>query len=197
MGPGDAVTSDETDGGATTAWSRLVALAHGEAASAPGAPNDEMVPRSLYAPIAGSRTVVVGQLGQSLDGRIATPTGYSHYVNGPAAIRHLHRLRALVDAAIVGIGTVVADNPRLTVREVAGPSPARVVIDPNGRLPAGARLLADDGVPRFVVQAVGGPRRVDITTIEVPERDGRLDPHAIVAALAEHGLKRLLIEGGG
>jgi riboflavin-specific deaminase-like protein len=197
MDPGDAVTSDGQESGTATAWSRVVALAHGDAAPAPEASADEMVPWLLYAPIAGSRAVVVGQLGQSLDGRIATPTGHSHYVNGPAAIRHLHRLRALVDAAIVGIGTVVADDPRLTVREVAGPSPARVVIDPHGRLPAGARLLADDGVPRFVVQATGGPRRMGITTIEVPEWDGRLDPHAIVAALAEHGLRRLLVEGGG
>lgn len=197
MDPGDAVTSDKADGDGATAWSGLVARAHGDVASAPDAAGDERVPWSLYAPIAGSRAVVVGQLGQSLDGRIATPTGHSHYVNGPAAIRHLHRLRALVDAAIVGIGTVLADDPRLTVREVAGPSPARVVIDPNGRLPAGARLLADDGVPRFVVQAKGAPRRAGATTIEVPERDGRLDPQAIVAALAERGLHRLLVEGGG
>src|SRR5215470_18645413 len=192
MDPGDAVTSDETDGGTATDWSRLVALAHGDV-PVRNAPGDEPVPRSLYAPIASSRAVVVGQLGQSLDGRIATPTGHSHYVNGPAAIRHLHRLRALVDAAIVGIGTVLADDPRLTVREVAGPNPARVVIDPNGRLPAGARLLADDGVPRFVVQATGGPRRAGVATIEVPARSGRLDPHAIVAALADRGLRRLLV----
>src|SRR5215475_11045638 len=151
MDPGDAVTDDGKDSGTATDWSRVVALAHGDVGPAPDASSDEMVPWSLYAPIASSRAVVVGQLGQSLDGRIATPTGHSHYVNGPAAIRHLHRLRALVDAAIVGIGTVLADDPRLTVREIAGPSPARVVIDPNGRLPAGARLLADDGVPRFVV----------------------------------------------
>jgi diaminohydroxyphosphoribosylaminopyrimidine deaminase / 5-amino-6-(5-phosphoribosylamino)uracil reductase len=197
MDPGGAVTSVGTDCGAATAWSRLLALAHGDGVPMFNAPGDETVPRSLYAPIACGGAVVVGQLGQSLDGRIATPAGHSHYVNGPAAIRHLHRLRALVDAAIVGIGTVLADDPRLTVREVAGPSPARVVIDPSGRLPAGAKLLADDGVPRFIVQATGGPPRAGVTTIEVPRRDGRLDPHAIVAALAERGLCRLLVEGGG
>src|SRR5262244_3993785 len=90
--------------------------------------------------------VVVGQFGQSIDARIATPTGHSHYINGAAGLAHLHRLRALVDAVVVGIGTALADDPQLTVRRVAGPQPARVVIDPDGRLPPNARLLANDGV---------------------------------------------------
>ena len=86
--------------------------------------------------------VVVGQFGQSIDARIATASGHSHYINGPAGLAHLHRLRALVDAVVVGVGTAIADNPQLTVRRVAGPSPARVVIDPGGRLPRTARMLA-------------------------------------------------------
>ena len=93
--------------------------------------------------------MVVGQFGQSIDGRIATVTGHSKYINGTAGLAHLHRLRALVDAVVVGIGTAVADDPQLTVRRVAGPSPARVVIDPSGRLPATARLLAEDGIRRW------------------------------------------------
>ena len=61
---------------------------------------------------------VVAQLGQSLDGRIATPTGASRYINGTCALDHLHQLRAHVDAVVVGVGTVIADNPMLTVRRV-------------------------------------------------------------------------------
>src|SRR5207253_8868900 len=99
--------------------------------------------------------VAVGQLGQSLDGRVATETGHSHYINGPAGLNHLHRLRALVDAVVVGIGTALADDPQLTVRRVAGPQPARVVIDPRGRLPSGAKLLAQDGTRRLVLTAAG------------------------------------------
>src|SRR5215475_3588663 len=95
--------------------------------------------------------VVVGQFGQSIDARIATTTGHSHYINGAAGLAHLHRLRALVDAVLVGIGTAVADDPQLTVRHVAGPSPARVVVDPRGRMPANARLLAHDGIRRLVI----------------------------------------------
>ena len=97
---------------------------------------------------------MIGQIGQSLDGRIATASGQSHYINGPAAIVHLHRLRALVDAVIVGIGTVTADDPRLTVRRVEGPSPARVVIDPQGDVRS-AKLLAADGCRRVVVTRPG------------------------------------------
>ena len=80
--------------------------------------------------------VVVGQIGQSLDGRIATSSGHSKYINGPAGLAHLHRLRALVDAVVIGVGTALADDPQLTVRRVAGPHPVRVVIDPRGRLRA-------------------------------------------------------------
>ena len=86
--------------------------------------------------------VIVGQIGQSLDGRVATESGHSKYINGPAGLVHLHRLRALVDAVVVGVGTAIADDPQLTVRRVSGPQPARVVIDPKGRLGADARMFA-------------------------------------------------------
>src|SRR5271165_4011516 len=75
--------------------------------------------------------VLVGQCGQSIDARIATPSGDSHYING--------------DAGVIGVGTAIADNPQLTVRRVPGPNPARVIIDPNGRLPLNARVLTADG----------------------------------------------------
>jgi len=61
-------------------------------------------------------------------------TGHSKYINGPAGLAHLHRLRALVDLVLIGIGTAVADDPLLTVRRCTGPSPARAVLDPRGRL---------------------------------------------------------------
>lgn len=141
--------------------------------------------------------VVVGQVGQSLDGRIATTTGSSRYINGSAGLAHLHRLRALVDAVVVGVASAIADDPRLTVRYVVGPDPARVVIDPRGRLPRTARLFADDGARRIVVIAEGA--RCEIPGVEVlalPARDGRIAPAAILAGLAETGLRRVLIEGG-
>jgi len=142
--------------------------------------------------------VVVAQCGQSIDARIATDTGHSHYINGSAGLTHLHRLRSLVDAVVIGVGTAIADDPQLTVRRVAGPSPARVVLDPNGRLPAGARLLATDGARRIVVTKndLSGPWPADVEIIRVAAPDGRIAPSSILAALAERGLRRILIEGG-
>ncbi len=142
--------------------------------------------------------VVVGQLGQSLDGRVATPTGHSHYINGPSGLAHLHRLRALVDGVVVGIGTALADDPQLTVRRVSGPQPVRVVIDPSGRLPGSARLLANDGVRRIVLSASGvrPPLSQGIEIVGLPKSGGQIAPSAILTALAERGLRRILIEGG-
>jgi len=70
--------------------------------------------------------LIVGQIGQSLDGRVATESGHSKYINGPAGLVHLHRLRALVDVVVVGVGTAIADDPQLTVRRASGAEPARV-----------------------------------------------------------------------
>jgi riboflavin-specific deaminase-like protein len=146
---------------------------------------------------AGS-AVTVGQIGQSLDGRIATLSGHSQYVNGAEGLAHLHRLRAIVDAVVVGAGTVRADDPRLTVREVEGPSPARVVIDPRGSLPASARAFADDGLRRLVITRQDTTLRCaeGIEAIALPDTDGVIAPIAILEALARRNLRRVLIEGG-
>ena len=100
-----------------------------------------------------SRPFVIAQLGQSLDGRIATVSGESKYINGAPALDHLHRMRAEVDAVIVGASTIVADDPQLTVRRVSGRNPARVVIDPSRRLKSGARWLEEDGTQRLIICA--------------------------------------------
>ena len=142
--------------------------------------------------------MVVAQMGQSIDGRIATESGHSKFINGAAGLDHLHRLRALVDAVVVGVGTAVADDPQLTVRRVDGPSPVRVVIDPRGRLPAAARLFANDGIRCIIIAGPGAtpafPSHVDI--VRVALQSGRAAPAAILAALAASGLRRFLIEGG-
>lgn len=143
--------------------------------------------------------VVVGQIGQSLDGRIATQSGHSKYINGAAGLKHLHRLRALVDAVVVGVGTALNDDPQLTVRRVAGHSPARIVLDPRGRTPVTARLFADDGARRIVVTAKNiqrdWPAGVEIVRLPIIA-NGRFTAPAILAALAGLGLRRIMIEGG-
>jgi riboflavin-specific deaminase-like protein len=143
--------------------------------------------------------MIVGQIGQSLDGRIATASGHSKYINCPAGIEHLHRLRALVDVVVVGVGTAIADNPQLTVRQVPGPQPVRAVIDPTGRLGNDARLFIDDGNRRLLITAEGTscnpPAGVEV--VALPAQEGVIEPSAIVAALARAGMRRILIEGGG
>ena len=141
--------------------------------------------------------VLVGQCGQSIDARIATSSGQSHYINGEPGLIHLHRLRALVDAVVIGVGTAIADDPQLTVRRVEGPNPARVVIDPNGRLPAKARVLAADGIRRFVITGAKTPApRRGVEVVRLPAENGQLAPAGIIAALAARGFRRILIEGG-
>ena len=141
------------------------------------------------------RPFVIAQLGQSLDGRIATVTGESRYINGSAALDHLHGLRACVDAVVVGAGTIVADDPQLTVRRVAGKSPARVVIDPSGRLDAHGKWLARDGTPLLLVSA-GAACPEGVELVRLPLHEGLIRPAGIVAALFARGYRRLLIEGG-
>lgn len=144
-----------------------------------------------------SRPFVVAQLGQSLDGRIATPTGESRWINKDAALDHVHRVRASVDAVMVGVGTVVADDPLLNVRRVEGRNPARVVIDPKGRVPLDARCFdGTDGARRLIVRAGDWPVPAGVEVIRLQAVDGRLDPNAINAALFARGLRRTLLEGG-
>jgi len=151
---------------------------------------------AVFEPGTVHRPFVIAQLGQSLDGRIATLSGDSKYINGEAALDHLHRLRAHVDAVVVGVGTVLADDPLLTVRRVEGRSPARVVIDPTGRAPADAHVFAHDGSLRVVVCSESARAPEQAETIRLPAVEGAFCPAAIVAALGQRGFRRILIEGG-
>ncbi|HTQ07985.1 MAG TPA: RibD family protein [Polyangiaceae bacterium] len=157
----------------------------------------------LYLPLcigAGSAKLVVGHLGQSLDGQIATSSGASQYVTGPENIRHLHRLRALFDAVIVGANTVECDNPQLTTRLVSGPNPTRVVLDPSRRLHGTQTLFRDNAAPTLVLCGHGAEKRNGFAHAEVLgiAATGELLPiTGVVAALRARGLNRLFVEGGG
>ncbi|WP_310890782.1 RibD family protein [Microbacterium aurantiacum] len=155
----------------------------------------------IYTPLVEARgPFAVAQLGQSLDGFIAARTGDACYVTGEEDRRHLHRLRALVDAVVVGWRTVANDDPRLTVRAVAGPNPVRVVLDASARIPAASVLLHDGAAPTLwlvdaetPVETQVGPH---VQIVCVPELRS-LTPREILAVLEARGLSRVLIEGGG
>ncbi|MGJ7458884.1 RibD family protein [Halomonas sp. RA08-2] len=145
--------------------------------------------------------LAIAQLGQSLDGRIATESGHSHFINGPQSLVHLHRLRALVDAVVVGAGTACEDDPRLTVRHVAGPHPVRVILDPSGRVTPDRLLLRDPEAPTLHLHGEGawpeGPAGDHVQRLALPLVAGGFAPASVLDALAERGLGRVLIEGGG
>ena len=152
---------------------------------------------AIYLPLLSQPDLVLGQLGQSLDGRIATESGASHFVTGPQDLKRLHRLRALVDAVVVGANTVDEDNPQLTVRRVEGDNPVRVVLDPNRRLDPSRGVFNDNGARTIVVHQ-GPTHTVTDDEIVVPAGvDDGLDLTVLLAALRAQGLRRILVEGGG
>jgi riboflavin-specific deaminase-like protein len=155
----------------------------------------------LYRPLLeapASAPQVIAHLGQSLDGFIATASGESRFVTGHDNILHLHRLRALCDAVIVGAATVAADDPQLTTREVRGPNPLRVVLDPRRRLAPTHRLFTDRVAPTLLVHAAGvAPAApAGVATLAVPATAAGLDLAALVAALRARGARHLFVEGG-
>jgi diaminohydroxyphosphoribosylaminopyrimidine deaminase/5-amino-6-(5-phosphoribosylamino)uracil reductase len=171
-------------------------------AVSPDAPEDARALLDLYAPLCvaqSGRPFAVAHLGQSLDGNIATASGDSYYVTGPDNLRHLHRLRALAAAVIVGAGTVARDDPQLTVRKVTGPNPVRVVLDPRAKLDARRRVFTDAAAPTLVVHAAGvdapAPGLADI--LHVPVADGALQLDVLLDKLRERGLMSVFVEGGG
>ncbi|HRY15238.1 MAG: RibD family protein [Candidatus Competibacteraceae bacterium] len=157
----------------------------------------------LYLPMALAdrrQPFTLAHLGQSLDGRIATVRGASCSINGPENLTHLHRMRALADAVLVGAGTVECDDPQLTTRRVAGPHPVRVVIDPRRRLNTAHRLFQDRTAPTWLVCAEAladqpGPGYAEV--IGIPQEDECLSLQEMVRRLRERGLYGLFVEGGG
>lgn len=180
-------------------WERILAVKSGTACLCCGAWSaGEVQSLDLYGKLAQyhDEVQVFAQIGQSLDGRIATETGDAKDVSGEDGLAHLHRLRALADAVVIGVNTAIQDNPQLTVRLADGKSPARVVIDPEGRLPNDAGLLNDASVRRIMLQSVEKERPKGVETIILP-RTRWIDPLAILGALKGLGFKSIMIEGGG
>jgi riboflavin-specific deaminase-like protein len=146
--------------------------------------------------------LVVAHLGQSADGRVAVPEGTSRAITSAEDVRHTHRLRALSDAVIVGANTALVDDPLLTTRHVRGRNPARVILDPRGRLSPDRRLFRDGAARSLVVTTAQGAPRLkhlseNVEIVVAPEENGALCLAGVRRALAERRLRRLFVEGGG
>lgn len=140
---------------------------------------------------------------QTLDGRIATASGHSHWISSPASLRFAHRLRAVHDAILVGAGTVIADNPALTCRLVRGRDPLRIVVDSRLRLSPDAAVFSDGGKTLAAATRRAPIKRrrfLEKRGIEVLEAGedpaGRVDLHALLALLGKREISSLLVEGG-
>ena len=148
------------------------------------------------------RPRVILKYAQTLDGRIATSTGDARWISGEGERRISHALRAACDAVMVGVGTVVTDDPQLTVRMVTGASPTRVVLDSTLRTPADALVLHDDAPTTIITTERSDPsrreqlRRNGVSVEVVGERGGRVDLRQALARLRGRGVDALLVEGG-
>lgn len=153
-----------------------------------------------------SRPQVTLKIATSMDGRIALSNGVSQWITNSESRARVHRMRADHDAVLVGVGTVLADDPLLTARTVPPPStqPVRIVADSQLRTPAHARLLSSQGLGKVVLAsaqtATGYPEGAaqhgpEIWTI--PGADGKVSPEQLLDRCAVEGLSRIFLEGGG
>jgi diaminohydroxyphosphoribosylaminopyrimidine deaminase/5-amino-6-(5-phosphoribosylamino)uracil reductase len=152
------------------------------------------------------RPQVILKAGMTLDGRVATRTGHSRWITGPEARRMVHRLRHRVDAIMVGIGTVLADDPELTTRlpRGAGHDPIRIIVDSRGRTPPESKvILHTSQAPTILAHTAAGAQsatalaRSGVELLECHAREGRVDLRDLLRRLAERGIVSLLAEGGG
>ena len=152
---------------------------------------------------------------QSLDGSITTARGERYGLSGPDALRFTHALRARHDAILIGVGTVLADDPELRVRRADGPSPLPIIVDSRVRTPADAKLLSFPGRPVWIAAATaaasltsGDGREQEARVARIQQAEGRriidcpalpngwVDLHALLRRLGSEGVEHVMVEGG-
>lgn len=151
------------------------------------------------------RPFVVMKTAMTMDGKIATPSGHSQWISGEVSREHVHELRATYAGVMVGIGTVLADDPSLTCRLPDAHAPARIVVDPRAETPPSAKLFSDPSPVILAIAPQADPERRralearGAQLLEVPLADnGRhLDLTTLMAMLGERGIDSILLEGGG
>ncbi|HSE96757.1 MAG TPA: bifunctional diaminohydroxyphosphoribosylaminopyrimidine deaminase/5-amino-6-(5-phosphoribosylamino)uracil reductase RibD, partial [Blastocatellia bacterium] len=149
---------------------------------------------------------VTVKFASTLDGRIATLTGDSQWISSPASLRLAHELRCHHDAILVGIGTVLKDDPRLTVRLVDGRDPLRVIIDSRLRIPLAARVIAEGAAHRTLIatsemadmELASELEKLGAEVLTLPATDAPLGVNLIdtLRALGRRRISSVLVEGG-
>jgi diaminohydroxyphosphoribosylaminopyrimidine deaminase/5-amino-6-(5-phosphoribosylamino)uracil reductase len=153
---------------------------------------------------------VTVKFAQSLDGRVATATGESKWISGPAARRLVHKLRSEHDAILVGIGTVLIDDPELNVRLVRGRDPLRIIVDTHLRIPLTARVLAEGAASATLIvtsKSADRERAADIKSLgaevlrlprSLPSSKDKsgIDLTRLLEELGRRGIASVFVEGG-
>jgi diaminohydroxyphosphoribosylaminopyrimidine deaminase/5-amino-6-(5-phosphoribosylamino)uracil reductase len=143
---------------------------------------------------------------QTLDGRIATAKGSSRWISSPESLKLAHQLRAVNDAILVGVSTVIKDNPELTTRLVKGRNPLRIILDSMLRIPLDAKVLQNQdkaktlvaATPRAAKQKLAALQKMGIEVlITPPDKEGRVDLTNLLKTLGKREITSLLVEGGG
>jgi 5-amino-6-(5-phosphoribosylamino)uracil reductase/diaminohydroxyphosphoribosylaminopyrimidine deaminase/5-amino-6-(5-phosphoribosylamino)uracil reductase len=151
------------------------------------------------------RAAVTVSYAQTLDGRLATRSGNSQWISGPEALRFTHELRAAHDAIMVGVGTVLRDNPQLTVRLADGCNPVRVVVDSALSTPLTAAVLSSDAATNTLIAVTdraSADRRAAVEALGAQvllidsDTRGWVDLPVLLVALVENGLRSVMVEGG-
>ena len=163
--------------------------------------------RGFFCVMTEGRPHVTLKTAMTLDGKIAAVDGVSRWITGEAARLEAHRLRFVADAIVVGIGTVLTDDPQLTVRHPGLPpkEPLRVVVDSRLRMPADARVLGAGDPARVVVACVASAptdraaalRDRGARVLELPNDGEHVDLRALLDALRATSVNTVLVEGGG
>ena len=137
--------------------------------------------------------VFIGQIGQSLDAKIALNNGNSHYINEKESITYLHCLRSISDGVLVGVNTIIKDNPLLTTRKIKGQNPTRLIIDPSLKLTNKYKIFKDKNTNIIFTTSNKTKNLNNTTIVKLPKKDFTL---GVYKFLKKTSLKYILIEGG-
>lgn len=136
---------------------------------------------------------LIGQIGQSIDGKIALNNGKSHYINEKESIIYLHCLRSISDGVLVGVNTIIKDNPLLTTRKIKGQNPTRLIIDPSLKLTNKYKIFKDNNKNIIFTNSSKRKKLYNTTIVKFPKKNFTL---SIYKYLKNTSLKTILIEGG-
>ena len=148
----------------------------------------------ILAPILiNKKKILFGQIGQSLDGKIALNNGNSHYINEKDSITYLHCLRSISDAVLVGVNTIIKDDPLLTTRKIIGSNPIRIIIDPSLKLTNKYKIFKDNNTNIIFCNTSSKKQLKNSVIITFPKKNFTKNIYKYLKSMS---LNNILIEGG-